>query len=107
MSIVRVWAVGPWEASFLLVALVRSGFRLVRCWVMGSIVLACSSLWCGFVQGSGWFDGHGQRERGLWVECHTEEFCVKVLKFESMNSQKLFIYFSFSGVVLRTIEFVP
>ena len=32
-------------------------------------------------------------EGGLWVECHTEEFCVKVLKFEIC-----------SDVVLRTIE---
>ena len=40
------------------------------------------------------FDGHGQRERGLWVECHTKEFCVKVLKFEIKNSRKLSIYFS-------------
>jgi hypothetical protein len=48
------------------------------------------------------FDGHGQRERGLWVECHTEEFCVKVLKFEIMNSRKSFNYFI--GVVPRTIE---
>jgi hypothetical protein len=31
-------------------------------------------------------------ERGLWVECHMEEFCVKVLKFEIGNSRKLFIY---------------
>ena len=44
----------------------------------------------------------GQREHGLWVECRTEEFCVKVLKFEIMNSRNLFIYFS--EVVLRTIE---
>ena len=43
-------------------------------------------------------------ELGLWVECHTEEFCMKVLKFEIMNSRKLFIYFS-RGVP-RTIEFV-
>jgi hypothetical protein len=50
------------------------------------------------------FDGHGQREHGLWVECHTEEFCVKVLKFEIMNSRNLFIYFS--EVVPRTIETV-
>ena len=28
---------------------------------------------------------------------HTEEFCVKVLKFEIVNSRKLFNYFS--GVV--------
>ncbi len=48
------------------------------------------------------FDGHGQRERGLWVECHTEEFCVKVLKFEIVNSRKSFNYFS--EVVPRTIE---
>ena len=48
------------------------------------------------------FDGRGQRERGLWVECHTEEFCVKVLKFEIVNSRKSFNYFS--GVVPRTIE---
>jgi hypothetical protein len=41
---------------------------------------------------------------GLWVKCHTEEFCMKVLKFEIVNSRKLFIYFS--GVVPRTIEFV-
>jgi hypothetical protein len=34
------------------------------------------------------FDGHGQCERGLWVECHTEECCVKVLKSEIMNSRK-------------------
>ena len=47
---------------------------------------------------------HGQRERGLWVECHTEEFCVKVLKFEIENSRKSFNYFS--EVVPRTIEFV-
>ena len=33
-----------------------------------------------------------------------EEFCVKVLKFEIVNSRKSFIYFS--GVVPRTIEFV-
>ena len=33
-------------------------------------------------------------ERGLWVECHTEEFCVKILKFEIVNSRKLSIYFS-------------
>ena len=32
----------------------------------------------------------------------TEEFCVKVLKFEIVNSRNLFNYFS--GVVLRTIE---
>ena len=49
-----------------------------------------------------WFDGHGQRERGLWVECHMEEFCVKVLKFEIVNSRKSFNYFS--EVVPRTIE---
>jgi hypothetical protein len=36
-----------------------------------------------------WLMGEG----GLWVECHTEEFCVKVLKFEIC-----------SDVVLRTIE---
>ena len=51
------------------------------------------------------FDGcERQDERGLWVECHTEEleFCVKVLKFEIVNSRKLFIYSS--GVVPRTIE---
>jgi hypothetical protein len=48
------------------------------------------------------FDGCGQRERGLWVECHTEEFCVKVLKFEIVNSRKSFNYFS--EVVPRTIE---
>ena len=35
-------------------------------------------------------------------ECHTEEFCVKVLKLEIMNSRKLFNYFS--GTVPRTIE---
>ena len=51
-----------------------------------------------------WFDGRGQRERGLWVECHTEEFCVKVLKFEIVNSRKSFNYFI--RVVPRTIEFV-
>ena len=51
------------------------------------------------------FDGHGQRERGLWVECHTEEFCVNVLKFEIVNSQKSFNYFI--KEVSRTIEFVP
>ncbi len=50
------------------------------------------------------FDGRGQRERGLWVECHTEEFCVKVLKFEIVNSRKSFNYFS--EVVPRTIETV-
>jgi hypothetical protein len=50
------------------------------------------------------FDGHGQRERGLWVECHTKEFCVKVLKFEIVNSQKSFNYFS--RVVPKMIEFV-
>jgi hypothetical protein len=38
----------------------------------------------------------------VWVECHTEEFCVKVLKFEIMISQKLFNYSS--DVVPRTIE---
>ncbi len=43
-------------------------------------------------------------ERGLWVECHTEEFCVKVLKFEIINSRKSSNYFI--RVVLRTIEFV-
>jgi hypothetical protein len=48
------------------------------------------------------FDGRGQRECGLWVECHTEEFCVKVLKFEIMNSRKSFNYFI--RVVPRTIE---
>jgi hypothetical protein len=46
----------------------------------------------------------GSGECGLWVECHTEEFCVKVLKFEIVNSWKLSIYFSV--VVLRTIESV-
>ena len=50
------------------------------------------------------FDGRGHRERGLLVECHTKEFCVKVLKFEIVNSRKSFNYFS--RVVLRTIEFV-
>ena len=35
----------------------------------------------------------------------TEEFCVKVLKFEIVNSWKLSIYFS--KEVPRTIEFVP
>jgi hypothetical protein len=50
------------------------------------------------------FDGCGQRERGLWVECHMEEFCVKVLKFEIVNSWYLFNYFS--RIVPRTIEFV-
>ena len=51
----------------------------------------------------GWFNnGHRQRERELWVECHTEEFCVKVLKFEIENSRKSFNYFS--EVVPRTIE---
>ena len=50
------------------------------------------------------FDGRGQRERGLWVECHTKEFCVKVLKFEIENSRKSFNYFS--EVVPRTIETV-
>ena len=44
------------------------------------------------------------RERGLWVECHTKEFCMKVLKFEIVNSQKSFNYFS--RVVPKTIEFV-
>jgi hypothetical protein len=48
------------------------------------------------------FDGHGQRERGLWVECHMAEFCVKVLKFEIENSRNLFNYFS--GIVPRTIK---
>ena len=48
------------------------------------------------------FDGRGQRERGLWVECHTKEFCVKVLKFEIVNSRKSSNYFS--EVVPRTIE---
>ena len=49
------------------------------------------------------FDGRErQDERGLWVECHTEEFCVKVLKFEIVNSRKSFNYFS--EVVRRTIE---
>ncbi len=33
------------------------------------------------------------------------EFCVKVLKFEIVNSRKSFNYFI--KVVLRTIEFVP
>ena len=33
-----------------------------------------------------------------------EEFCVKVLKFEIVNSWKLFNYFI--RAVLRTIEFV-
>ena len=53
-----------------------------------------------------WFDGHGQRERerGLWVECHTEEFCMKVLKFKILNSWNLFTYFS--EVVPRMIKFV-
>ena len=46
--------------------------------------------------------GMGSGERGLWVECHTEEFCVKVLKFEIENSRKSFNYFS--EVVPRTIE---
>ena len=44
----------------------------------------------------------GSGERGLWVECHMEEFCVKVLKFEIMNSRKSFNYFS--GIVPRTIK---
>jgi hypothetical protein len=49
------------------------------------------------------FDGRErQDERGLWVECHTKEFCMKVLKFEIVNSRKVFNYFS--EVVLRTIE---
>ena len=51
------------------------------------------------------FNGHGQCERGQLVECHTKEFCVKVLKFEIVNSRKSFNYFS--EVVPRTIEFVP
>ena len=52
------------------------------------------------------FDGRErQDERGLWVECRTEEFCIEVLKFEIMNSRKLFNYFS--RVVPKTIEFVP
>jgi hypothetical protein len=59
----------------------------------------------GSKQSAGRTDGRSCGERGLWVECHTEEFCVIVLKFEIMNSRKLFIYFS--GVVPRTIEFVP
>ncbi len=46
-----------------------------------------------------------ERERGLVGRGVTEEFCVKVLKFEIMNSRKSFNYFS--GVVSRTIEFVP
>ena len=50
------------------------------------------------------FDGHGQHECGLWVECHTEEFCVKVLKFEIVNSRKSFNYFI--RVVPKTIKFV-
>ena len=33
----------------------------------------------------------------------TEEFCVKVLKFEIVNSRNLFNYFS--KVVPRTVEF--
>jgi hypothetical protein len=45
-----------------------------------------------------------ERERGLVGRGVTEEFCVKVLKFEIVNSQKSFIYFS--GVVPRTIETV-
>ena len=49
---------------------------------------------CGQLIGSG--------ERGLWVECHTEEFCVKVLKFEIVNSRKSFNYFI--RAVPRTIE---
>jgi hypothetical protein len=40
-------------------------------------------------------DEHGLVGRGV-----TEEFCVKVLKFEIMNSRKLFNHFS--EVVLRT-----
>jgi hypothetical protein len=56
--------------------------------------------------GTRWFDGRAASVGcGLWVECHMEEFCVKVLKFEIVNSRKLFIHFS--GVVPRAIEFVP
>ncbi len=35
-----------------------------------------------------------ERERGLVGRGVTEEFCVKVLKFEIINSQKSFNYFS-------------
>ena len=38
------------------------------------------------------------------MECRKEEFCVKILKFEIVNSRNLFNYFS--RVVPRTIEFV-
>ena len=42
---------------------------------------------------------------GWWVEVSTEEFCVKVQKFEIVNTWNLFIYFS--EIVPRTIEIVP
>ena len=45
-----------------------------------------------------------QDKHGLVGQGVTEEFCVKVLKFEIMNSWKSFNYFS--EVVPRTIEFV-
>jgi hypothetical protein len=46
----------------------------------------------------------GREERGLVGQGDKEEFCMKVLKFEIVNSQNVFNYFS--RVVPRTIEFV-
>ena len=61
---------------------------------------------CGSKQaeGGGPVDHHPSVQSGAarWAVGHTEEFCVKVLKFEIVNSRKLFNYFS--EVVLRTIE---
>ncbi len=53
---------------------------------------------------TGRFDGCEQQEHGLVGRGVTEEFCVKVLKFEIMNSRNLFHYFS--RVVPRTIDTV-
>ena len=55
-----------------------------------------------------WHLGSMGRERLAWARgsrFHTEEFYVKVLKFEIMNSWKLFNYSS--REVRRIIEFVP
>ena len=72
-----------------------------RC-LAGDLALMMESSWARWRRWSEsvWVEAGGDRERrawAVWVECHTEEFCVKVLKFEIVNSLKLFIYFS--GVV--------
>ena len=96
------WLAGGWRSNFISVLMsdvIAGQLELLLDvdgrWLSGRQAVAIRPCHC-------WsFDGHGWR---AWAVSQgvTEEFCVKVLKFEIVNSRKLFNYFS--RVVPRTIE---